>query len=356
MASAFQILPRAEIGEDKWDAFVDASDEAWLWHRYDLIEALSTWPTYRDVSFAIVDGQGALLAAIPLHRRTHVYLGLFSVVRLTSLGGPARAAHLSSSARTKVLSALHEHLQFLIAKNGALGLEVQVAPLSPWLHGPSAPKVNPLIVAGMENRQTETWMVDLAGTPEDIRKRYSELTRRELRKAAQSGLRLREAAGGRDIDLYYKLHLETYARTGAPAHPIDYFRMIFEKFQPRGLARILFAERRGEVVAAQNTGLYKGGAIYWTGASFSEKEGGENRLLFDAQIMAAREAGCTRYETGQAFVNSGDAKEAGLNRFKRSFGTELHPFYRGFMSSPRLALQILWRVYDMMQIMRRARA
>ena len=99
---------------------------------------------------------------------------------------------------------------------------------------------------------------------------------------------MREAAGTKDLDIYYKLHLETYHRTGARPHPFDYFQAIFEKFQPAGLARILFAERQGKVVAAQNTGLYKAGAFYWTGASISEKEGGENRLLLDAQIMAAR--------------------------------------------------------------------
>ena len=116
---------------------------------------------------------------------------------------------------------------------------------------------------------------------------------------------------------------------------------------------LVFGERGGEVVAAQNTGLYKRGAIYWTGASISEKEGGENRLLFDAQIMAAREDGCLRYETGQAFVNSADSKEAGLSRFKRSFGAELFPFYRGVTISHRFALQAIWRLREMIQAMRR---
>jgi lipid II:glycine glycyltransferase (peptidoglycan interpeptide bridge formation enzyme) len=173
-----------------------------------------------------------------------------------------------------------------------------------------------------------------------------------LRKASQFDIRLREAAGPKDIDIYYRLHLETYSRTAAKPHPLEYFQAIFEKFQPRGLARILFAERRGDVVAAQNTGRYKAGAVYWTGASISEKEGGENRLLFDAQIMAARDDGCARYETGQAFVNSTDAKELGLSRFKRSFGAEMHPFYRGVLHSKRRSFRLLWGLREMMQTVR----
>lgn len=350
MSAAFEIRSRSDVGRERWDAFVDASDQAWLWHRWDLIDALALWPGYRDASYAVVDGQGRLLAVMPLHRNVTRVAGVMPVVRLSSLGGPA---YVSGHGSDKTLSALREHLLQLLADNDALSADAQIAPLTPSLDGQAA--INPLIAAGFANTQTETWMVDLAPTPDEIRRRYSELTRRELRKASQSDIRVREAAGTKDLEIYYRLHTETYARTGAKPHPIGYFQAIFEKFQPQGFARILFAERRGDVVAAQNTGRYKAGAVYWTGASISEKEGGENRILFDAQIMAAREDGCTRYETGQAFVNSSDAKELGLSRFKRSFGAEMRPFFRGVLHSQRLGFRVLRGLREMVQTVRSAR-
>jgi hypothetical protein len=351
MSAAFEIRPRSDIGRERWDAFVDASDQAWLWHRWDLIDALALWPGYRDASYAVVDGQGRLLAVMPLHRIVTRVAGVMPVVRLSSLGGPACVA----DGPDKALSALHDHLLQLIADSDALSAEAQIAALTPSLEGPGAPKINPLVVAGFANTQTETWMVDLAPPPDEIRRRYSELTRRELRKASQSDIRVREATGAKDLEIYYRLHMETYARTGAKPHPIEYFQAIFEKFQPLGLARILFAERRGDVVAAQNTGQYKTGSVYWTGASISEKEGGENRMLFDTQIMAARDDGCTRYETGQAFVNTSDAKELGLSRFKRSFGADMRPFYRGVLHSQRLGFRVLRGLRGMVQTVRSAR-
>jgi hypothetical protein len=352
MSAAFEIRPRSDIGRERWDAFVDASDQAWLWHRWDLIDALALWPGYRDASYALMDGQGRLLAVMPLHRIVTRVAGVMPVIRLSSLGGPACVAGDGSD---KTLSALRDHLLQLLDVNDAISADVQIAPLTPSLEGPGAAKINPLVVAGFANTQTETWMVGLAATPDEIRRRYSELTRRELRKASQSETRVREAAGTKDLEIYYRLHRETYARTGAKPHPIGYFQAIFEKFQPRGLARILFAERRGNVVAAQNTGRYKAGAVYWTGASISEKEGGENRVLFDTQIMAARDDGCTRYETGQAFVNSSDAKELGLSRFKRSFGADMRPFYRGVLHSQRLRFRVLRGLHGMVQTLRSAR-
>jgi Acetyltransferase (GNAT) domain len=352
MSAAIQIRPRVELERDKWDAFVEASDEAWLWHRVDLIEALALWPGYQDLSFSLLDMEGRLLAVMPLHRIALRIGGIVRLVRLASLGGPACAANLSAAQRAKVLSELRDHLLRLLAEHNALAVEAQIAPLTPSLVGPAPPKVNPLIHVGFHNTQAETWIVDLTKTPEEIRRRYSESSRQELRKASRSEIRVREAMGPKDLENYYRLHLETYARTGAKPHPVAYFQAIFEKFVPRGLARILLAERSGKVVAAQNTGLYKAGAIYWTGASASQRDSGENRLLLDAQIMAARDSGFTRYETGQAFVNSRDAKERGLSHFKRSFGAEMHSFYKGVIHSPRLSFRIAWGFREMTKMIR----
>ena len=352
MSPPIQIRPRFEIGREQWDALVDASDEAWLWHRSDLIEALALWPGCQDASFALLDGRGTLLAVMPLHRTMVRVAHVVPFVRLSSLGGPACVVKLPAHDRAKVLSALRDHLLQLIADSNALAVEVQIAPLTPCLKGPVAPKVNPLLFAGFENTQTETWMLDLTRMPDEIRRRYADLTRHKLRKASRTQFRLREAAGPKDIDTYYRLHLETCARTGARPHPECYFQAIFERFAPNGLARILFLERRGEVVAAQNTALYKGGALYWTGASLSARDGGDNRLLLDAQIMAARDSGCTHYETGQAFVTPRTAKERGLSDFKRSFGAELHPFYRGLLQSSRLSFRILWGLRGMVRSVR----
>src|SRR5450759_5111101 len=110
MSAAIQILPRVEVARDKWDAFVEASDEAWLWHRGDLIEALALWPNHQDASFAVVDGRGALLALMPLHRKVVRVARVVPFVHLTSLGGPACAAALSLAERAKVLSVLRSHL------------------------------------------------------------------------------------------------------------------------------------------------------------------------------------------------------------------------------------------------------
>jgi hypothetical protein len=101
-----------------------------------------------------------------------------------------------------------------------------------------------------------------------------------------------------------------------------------------GLAHVLFLERAGKVVGAQNTGIWKGGAIYWSGASLDERSGGDNRLLFDAQFMTCRRQGCRYYEAGQAYPAATDPKEKGLSDFKSSFGSRLAAFPAGKRLAP----------------------
>ncbi len=64
MAEPMDIVPRGEIGREAWDAFVDTSDEAWLWHRYNSIDVLLKSPEHRDASFAWPQDQGKILAVL----------------------------------------------------------------------------------------------------------------------------------------------------------------------------------------------------------------------------------------------------------------------------------------------------
>jgi len=353
MTTLFEIRQRAGIGRKSWDDLAATSDEAWLWHLADYVDAMLTWPRFRDASFGVLDETGRLLATVPLYFCTRRLYGVVSHRYLYSQGGPALASHLSLELRRCVLDTLRAQWGSLMSNLGAERIEVRMSPLAPGLRHGAEASTGLLAAAGFEDAQTQTWMVDLNRTPEAIRAGYFDGTRYELRKASRMPYTLREGKGGRDIETYYALHCETYARTGAEVHPIDYFRMIFERFVSKGMARILFFERDGRAIAAQNTAIYKGGAYYWTGASSNRKGGGENRVLADDQIMYAKERGCTVYETGEAFIHATDAKERGLSDFKRSFGAELAPYPTGRLLSPAIRFRAMRAARDLLQTSRK---
>jgi hypothetical protein len=327
----FVIHTRHELGRNQWDAFVDSADEAWLWHRYDLQDALATWRGQTDLGFAVLDSRThEVLALLPLHCTSGKLYRVVPWNTLRSTGGPAFKNNLGSKQRFQLIEFIHRFLLGLARQHRAFEIDLMLTALAPAFRGAACPRVNPLLdFVGCQNMLTQTYMLDLH-VPEDVlRSKYSALTRRELKKIERESIDIREARGTDDLALYYQLHRETYERTGVPPHPLEYFRYIFEVFIPQGLSRVIFLMREGKVIAAQNTGFYKGGGVYWMGASRSEKSGGENRLLFQDQFDYGRKTGIEWYEVGEAFPNAPSGKLKGLNDFKRSFGGEMYPIYRG---------------------------
>jgi hypothetical protein len=322
---------RLDIGHEIWDAFVDTCDEAWLWHRFDLQDAISTWPGKHDLSFAVRDDAsgGRIVALIPIHLIETRRLYTFKWNILDSLGGPACANDLGVKQKRKILEFAISQISTLAKKHNAVEINFALSPMAPAFRGEQCPRVNPLLETGCENTLTQTWVIDLRRSEGEIRHAYAELTKRELKKMQEMGYEIREANETGDVETYYGLHCETYHQSGVRPHPISYFQQIYEKFVSKGLSRIIFLIRNGNVIAAQNSGLYKKGCVYWTGASRSQKTGGENRILFDDQIIFAKRRTFEWYEVGEAFPNQRWGKLKGLNDFKRSFGGGLFPYYRG---------------------------
>lgn len=345
MSSGLQFLPRAEIDREKWNAFADTSDEAWFWHRTEFIDARSLCFRMIDISFGVIDTQNDLLAIVPLYFVPGVpYARRRSSLRwLWSQGGPAVVGAERPNLRRKVIGELSAHLRELIDTHKAKHLEARVSPLTPYLNGPRAVRANPLFHLGFQNASAATWMIDVTLPPDEIRRRYSENTRQSLKKASRMTFALREAAGGRDLEAYYQLHLETTTRKGAVPEPFEYYQRIFEDILPKKFARIVFFEQDGEVVATNNCVFYKRGGYYWTGASRSEKHDYEGRVLLDDQIVHASMSGCLQFEAGEAYISGRDAELAlGSSEFKRSFGSEMVDFYMGLIRTEKEAR---WRSF-----------
>lgn len=332
MNSHLKVIPRQEIGRATWDAFVDSSDEAWLWHRYDLQDALSAWPGRNDLSLGIEDLSqgGEIIAIIPLHIVNRRVGHVWDINVLDSLGGPACRNGLGEKSRNKLLNFIREQLVALMRKQRSVEVRVALSPMAPAFRGEECPLVNPLLHIGCKNTLTQTWVVELRQGKDNIWQRMEGRARTAVRKAEKNGVNVRKADRPDDLEVYYRLHCETYRRTGVSPHPKAYFDAIWRNFLATGLAQVWFAEHNGEVVAAENFGVYKNAAIYWTGAASSHGLPLEaNSLLQWTAMQWMVDAGLEWYETGEAFPNALKGKSKGLNDFKKSFGGKLYPYYRG---------------------------
>jgi len=346
--SPFVIVSRPTVERQQWDAFVDASDDAWLWHRYDMQDALSTWPSQKDLSFAIINQNvnQEFVVIIPLYLIQQKFGNFLKWNLLNSLGGPAFSNEILLRQRKKIMATAVSHIKKLAEQYSACELTVSMSPVAPVFIGIQCPRVNPLLEYGFENIQSQTWIVDLRKSIEQLWAGMEKRARTAVRKAEKERVTVREATY-EDLDLYYDLHCQTYKRTGVSPHPKAYFKAIWENFLVNNLVLILIAEKEGRPVAAENFGIFKRSAVYWTGAANNEGlELQANSLIQWTAMKILKEKQCLYYETGEAFPHIFTGKMRGLNNFKRSFGGELYPLYRGrqILNKKRYILREVWRM------------
>lgn len=322
---------RVEISKQTWDQFAGDSPYAWLYHTYDMQDAIATWPGKSDMSFALVDEEksGQIVAIIPLHRVDRPFLRLFKNCSLESMGGFAYHPQLSQKQIDVVAEQAMQKIREFGNKNSAEEIRFFLSPLTPILRGPMASRINPLIYLGIENIPSQTYLIDLSQSTESIWNNMDGYCRTHIRKAEKTGYTVRQATDGKDLDIYYELHCRTYHRTGVTPHPYAYFEAIWRDFLSSGKAVVFFAEMEGKVVAADNEAVYKNAVSGWTAAGEGKATTGVNNLLHWTAIQWAKENDMQIYESGEGFPGEMDGKRKGLTDFKKSFGGELFPLYRG---------------------------
>ncbi|MBF0208689.1 MAG: GNAT family N-acetyltransferase [Oligoflexia bacterium] len=320
-----EIVSRCEIGPDKWNEFVNESMDAWLWHHYDIMDALSTWRYTADASIGIIDKQGSssLLAILPMTNKLNY--------TFHSPGGVAFSNKLGQKLKREIWKVLVRYLEGLFLKHSVCSFNIHLPPLTPnFWSDKGYPLVNPLLFYGFKNDLTQTMIINLNQSSEQIFNTYTKGTKYELNRIEKSDISLVDANGiPNALEKYYELHVSTYRRNGQRPHPYKYFECIFNNVLRKGLCRIIFLEKNGRFFAVNNTALYKKTAFYWTGASINEKELGENRILLHNQIMHAKSKGFSTYEVGEVFPDVKNGKLRGLSVFKKSFGGEMYPYYKG---------------------------
>jgi CelD/BcsL family acetyltransferase involved in cellulose biosynthesis len=326
--------------------------DAWLWHRWEAIDAYATWPNTDDVSFALLDpATNQPVALVPMRRVARRWPNRRLTSRLESTGGPAYVPTLSPRQRGSAEREVRAALLDLARKEGAHRIELAMAPLAPARNGDAASHVNPLAMLGCTDTSTQSWILDLAGQSEDALWRNLEhRVRKTVNKAERGGVTVREVEP-KDLADYLRLHQSASIRNGLPVKPAAYFETIFEAFLPQGLAAGLCAVAPdGQTIAMHIFAVYKDAALYWVVASDEEAlTSGANDLVQWHAIKAFAAQGLARYECGEAFPGAPAGKRRRISDFKKGFGGALAPYYRGTLIPRPVTAAIL----DLLRSMRR---
>jgi ubiquinone/menaquinone biosynthesis C-methylase UbiE len=324
-AAPFSILPAAAVEPSAWDELVASSPEGWAWALSGwqrLILRVNEWALV-DFSFAIAEA-GRLVGVMPLQYQP-------AARRMGASGwgpvGPIVTAALSGEARQSAVAAMIAEAERSASACGALTLDFgrvgATATAAEAGH-------NPFVALGFDDLSTVSKVVRLDAEEPELWRGLSKNARQMVKKATRLGYTVRAVDWRACVDDYYRVHTETYTRTGVSPHPRAYFEGIASEMAPGGHA-VLFAgcASAGHAVAFHNDAYFGPGALYHTGCSeTAHLDSGINYLLMWQALCAAKRAGRRWYEIGEVFPDEMTGKTHGLTVFKSKFGGELRPFLK----------------------------
>jgi glycosyltransferase involved in cell wall biosynthesis/ubiquinone/menaquinone biosynthesis C-methylase UbiE len=313
-----------------WDAIATTSPDAWVYHLDDWQRCQMQAFPLQDLSF-LLEWEGRPVAIFPIQRNVHAPRQLRSTFMGT--GGPALRADLGPEERAEVLRLVHRGARRFLETGVAEELQVHIPQLCRTARAHWTSFVNPLVAHGYRHASTQTSLVDLRRDEEGLFMAMRQRHRNSVRRAMRQDIRVGRLVGRDGMDAYYRLHVETYTRTGVPPHPKSYFDAIADHMVGKGHAETFAAWLGDELVAAANVAFFGDGSLYWTGA-YSQRglDSGAGKLLQWEIIRAQKAAGRVYHETGEVFPDApAGSKELGLTTYKAGFGGELRPWFKGLM-------------------------
>jgi len=169
-----------------------------------------------------------------------------------------------------------------------------------------------------------TLLLDLRLPEEELLSAMKQKTRYNVRLALRRGVTVREGTAA-DLDLFYRLYVETAQRDGFLIRPRGYYASAWGEFLEKGLAHLLLGEVEGEPVAGLILFTFGPTAWYMYGASSDrQRQHMPNQLLQWEAMRWARAAGCTVYDLWGA-PNRMDESDPmwGVVQFKLGLGGHL---------------------------------
>jgi lipid II:glycine glycyltransferase (peptidoglycan interpeptide bridge formation enzyme) len=205
-----------------------------------------------------------------------------------------------------------------------------------------------IVKAPHDVQPKQIFVIDIAGSEEEILAKMKSKTRYNIRLAEKKGLEIK--TGQEYLEDFLRLTKIMAKRQGITPHPDEYYRKMLEII-PEEMARLYVAEydgpastrgsdrsstRGGKIIAANIMVFFSDTAIYLHGASDDNyKNLMAPHLLQWRGIQEAKKRGCIKYDFGgvkastspQPSPQAGEGVNAwaGITRFKLGFAPDTKP-------------------------------
>ena len=180
---------------------------------------------------------------------------------------------------------------------------------------------------------TDTLLIDLTPKEEDILAQMKQRGRRGIKTAIKAGVEIEtiKSLSQGDLNDWWSLNQDTTGRDGFSGHEKSYYQKFLKTLTPQAV--LFFATYKNQRIAAAISTFYADKAIYYFGASTSDRDLNKLKaptLLQWAMIKYAKAQGCTTYDfLGIAPEDQPNHPYAGITQFKNGFGGYRQTFSPG---------------------------
>jgi CelD/BcsL family acetyltransferase involved in cellulose biosynthesis len=291
--------------DERWREFVGRAPGATIFHHPAWHDLLAAHYGHAFEACCLLDERGRIAAGLPWARVESRLTGR----RLVALPFSDACAPLLDGAPEEALGRALDAER----RNRELGLEAR------WR------------IEGLEGAAPHRFwrhVLQLEPDPAAVERRARGAARRGAAKARREGLAFEMRTDAHALDSFYRLHVRTRRRQGAPTQAKRFIARLSRLFEDgHGFVALVGDETRRPIAAA--VFLRLGGHLtYKYGASDrASLPRRPNNLLFAEVIRWACESGCRELDFGRT-----DLDNEGLRDFKRGWGAEesaLHYTYAG---------------------------
>lgn len=333
-----KIAPFLEIGENTWNEFCFKSDTAWFRHTSHFLKysnKLDFEQRSKNISFAVYH-DSKMVAVVPLILQpiqSNQNLWEFAMGS-SEIPYPALSNGLQESVSENLIKFIFQEVDCLAMKYQVSYCRFFVDALSDKvLFGKQ--KINPLPAFGFNVIDLSTNIINLNISEEEIMRGFKKGHRMDIRSAINSDL-LVDIYDSSNITkknflIYQKMH---FCAAGRKTRPDVTWDIMFD-FIIQGFSFLALIKDGNDYIGGNLFSVYKKKANYASAATLPEykkKRGLGNLLQWEA--IKYLKKGCNFYETGwNYYPNISDdvhtIKELNIGSFKRHFGGEQYPVFRG---------------------------
>jgi hypothetical protein len=316
-----------EIDPDIWDDFVEKSPDGWLYQRSKYIN----WAIEEgneSFCFGMFNDSNKLVGIFPIYLSKDISGKIIKKTIKTfktGYSGFALDGEFKEKGRKKHLKLIFGYIDELAKENNVSSLEIRQSNIAPGFCVKGSKDFNILWSYGCYHHLTDpprlTNIIDLQLTEPEIKAQMDEDCRAIINQTCRKKDLVFKPGNLEDIELYWKIHNSSWARTGLNPHPLSHFESMLNAIGDN--VHLFFCYFNDEPIAAVMIHVDKQNALYYGGCSLelAKKHKANNFLLFNT-MLHYKNIGYRHFEVG-VFDSclSKNQKEYNVGRYKAQFSS-----------------------------------